>query len=158
MKRREKIKLFCFLTMVMIITMSGCTNKEGTVEKVPNVIDVVLKDENNVEIPDDNGWINLQPTTQIHIQFEGEVDYIFFYLTPTGTETFSQRKLIGVISAYDNDSTGEKGFGAENTTAEYIWTVPDESFSGHLGVELISGTVARYESSIVNVMNDRKAN
>ncbi len=157
MKRREKIILFCLLTIAMIFVMSGCTNKGGTMEKVPNVTDVVLKDNNNVGIKEDNGWINLQPTTRIHVQFEGEVDYIFFYLTPTGTETFSQRELIGVMSAYDNDSTGEKGFGAENTTAEYIWTVPNKSFSGHLGVELISGTVARYESSIINVANNRKA-
>ncbi len=154
MGRRELIKLFCLLSMVMIITMSGCTNQESAIEKVPDVIDVALKDDNNVELAEDNGWIHLQPTTRIHVRFEGEVDYIFFYLTPTGTETFAQRKLIGAMSAYDNDSTGEKGFGAENTTAEYVWTVPDESFSGHLGVELMSGTVARYESSLMNVVND----
>ena len=59
-----------------------------------------------------------------------------------------------MISAYDNDSTGEKGFGSESTTAEFIWTVPNESVMGHLGVELMSGTVARYESSVVNVIKD----
>ena len=155
LKRQERVKLFVLLIMVVIITMSGCTNDKGTMEEVPDVIDVVLKDKDNAEIVTDNGWLELQPITRINVQFEGEVDYIFLYLTPTGTETFAQRELIGVMSAYDNDSTGEKGFGAESTTAEYIWTVPDESIMGHLGVELISGTVARYESDLVNVMNDK---
>ena len=136
--------------------MSGCANDKGTLEEVPDVIDVVLKDKDNSEIVTDDGWIELKPITRINVQFEGDVDYIFFYLTPSGTETFAQRELIGVMSAYDNDSTGEKGFGAESTTAEYIWTVPDERVKGHLGVELISGTVARYESDIVNVINDKE--
>ncbi|WP_027400030.1 hypothetical protein [Anaerovorax odorimutans] len=156
MRRRKNIKIFFLLVIIMSITISGsgCTNNQSSMEEVPDIINVVLKDKDNVEIMKNNGWIELQSITRINVQFEGEVDYIFFYFIPTGTETFTQRKLIGVLSAYDNDSSGEKGFGVENNTAEYTWNVPNESFMGHLGIELISGTVGRYESSIVNIIND----
>lgn len=148
-----KIKIFCFLAVAVLI-MCGCTDKDGTTEKVPTLINVTLEDENSVEIAaDENGWIPLKDDTRIHVQFKGDVDYIFFYLTPRGTETFSQRELVGVASAYDNDSTGEKGFGIGKTTVQYKWNVPDKSFDGVLGIELMSGTVARYEGNVADVIN-----
>ncbi len=161
MNKYMKKLLLSLLILALIFAFFGCSKigngkgSQGTMEEVPELIRVVLMDQkNNTEIVSSDGWIELQPVTQIHVEFKGEVDYIFFYLTPAGTETFAQRERIGVISAYDNDSTGEKGFGTESTTAEFIWTVPNESVRGHLGVELMSRTVAKYEGSVANVEKD----
>ena len=85
MNNYMKKLLLSLLILALIFAFFGCgktrndNDSQGRMEEVPELISVVLTDQkNNAEIVSGDGWLELQPVTRIHVEFKGEVDYIFF--------------------------------------------------------------------------------
>jgi hypothetical protein len=146
-------KILIFVLLINFCFLTACASSNLESEKIPALIDISLYADDGSQITPEDGWYFVPAHTKIEVRFDGDVDEIFFYLTPSGTETSGLREKIGYVSAYDLDSTGEIGFGHDSGLAEFVWNTPRNGFLGYLGIELINGTVARIEPSVLNITN-----
>ena len=143
--------------LILIVTLTACgsttpESEEPANEVIPELIEITLFDENGSQIMQEDGWYAVSNHTKIKVRFDGHAEWIFFYITPTGTETYGLREKIGYVCAYDLFGGEIPGFGYDSGVAEFIWDTSNNDVFGHLGVELINGTVAKVEPNVLNVM------
>jgi hypothetical protein len=161
----KKYSLIILIT-ILILLSAACSSpsseaedvetlQEANVDDIPVLTEVSLFAADGSQIMQEDGWYTISAPTKIAVRFDGEVEEIFFHFTPSGTETSGLREKIGYLSAYTLDSNGKAGFGYDSGSAEFIWDVPPDVFIGHLGIELINGTVARVEPNVLNITNER---
>ncbi|MCD8145402.1 MAG: hypothetical protein LUD79_08760 [Oscillospiraceae bacterium] len=93
-------------------------------EPAPSIESITLSDESGAALADADGWFTLSGMTVIDVTYTGTATLAKFYATPTGSESESERELIGTV-------TLEEG----STTASLSWEVPD-GFMGYLSVVL----------------------
>lgn len=93
-------------------------------EPAPSIAAITLSDESGAALVEADGWFTLPGTTVIDVTYTGTATLAEFYATPTGSESESERELIGTV-------TLEEG----STTASLSWEVPD-GFMGYLSVVL----------------------
>ena len=145
--------LLVIMLLMSYCILSACNGSSSESETVPDLMGITLYAEDGSQIVPEEGWHKLQGRTKIEVKFDGEVEHIFFYFIPTGTETMGLREKIGYVCAYDLGGKEIIGFGYDSGSADYIWEVPTEEFIGYLSVDLINGTVARVTPFTLKITN-----
>ncbi|MFE8703000.1 hypothetical protein ACFYKX_20535 [Cytobacillus sp. FJAT-54145] len=95
----------------------------------PKVIKTVY-----TNIPEDNNWVTIpKGTKEITISVEAKnTETVLFWLIPTGTETWWERRLIG----YDINENKENKFN-ETQKFSLTWKIDRPFLHDHLIVELV---------------------
>lgn len=143
--RRNAIVMLCFLG---ILILSAC-NKD-VYEKQPEKSVENIPSENidgraqilgiSADLEEANGWFIVPKgvhTMTISAEVEN-VETVLFWITPTGTATWGERKLIGI------DIDGSDGWSFE-------WEFGDRIFHDHITVQVLGSDSATQAQETVNV-------
>ncbi|WP_255249772.1 hypothetical protein [Bacillus sp. FJAT-45066] len=132
------ISLFCNLANTIL------TNNEVTAPP-PNVIKGAY-----TNIPEEHNWVIVpKGTKEITIFVEAEnTETVLFWLIPTGTQTWWERRLIG----YDINKEMEKSFHKPQKFS-FTWKIDEPFLHDHLEVELI-GMQEVTKGGSINITTD----
>lgn len=85
-------------------------------------------------IPEKDNWVTVpKGTKELTISVEAEnTETVLFWLVPTGTQTWHERRLIGYVINKDNEHQFNK-----NHVYSLTWKIDEPSLLDHLVVELI---------------------
>ena len=85
-------------------------------------------------IPEKDNWVTVpKGTKELTISVEAEnTETVLFWLVPTGTQTWHERRLIGYVINKDNEHQFNK-----NHVYSLTWKINEPSLLDHLVVELI---------------------
>lgn len=102
-------------------------------------------------IPETDNWVIVpKGTKEITISVEAEnTETVLFWLIPTGTQTWWERKLIG----YAINTEKEKTFNSPQTFS-LTWTIDEPFLHDHLEVQLI-GMQEITSGGSINISMDR---
>lgn len=103
---------------------------------VPVIRSISILDENGAALKQNAGWLLLEKTVKIRVEYTGAADCVLFYTIPTGTETVTLQKCIG--AAYP---------AAADSSAELVWQAP-EGFLGYVYVMVFREDAARQSVSV----------
>ena len=167
-KTRYKIPVI-FLTLVLLmntecaaapIFAQATVDKLGVISKdvclIPTINKIQVLDSSGNDLYEpETGWYKLKKNVIIRVEYKLEDKYkdisentaiwVQFFATPTGTETWSYTKVIGV--------TGTDIVKMGDGYTELNWTVPD-SFMGYIYALVFYGDVAK-KSSLINAIYEK---
>ena len=138
LKTLISLSLFCNLGIVT-------TNSENT-EPPPKVIKGTY-----TNIPETNNWVTVpKGTKEITIYVEAEnTETVLFWLIPTGSEVWWERRLIGYAI-----NTEKEGTFNSPQTFSLTWKIDESFLHNHLDVQLI-GTHEITSGGSINIHMDR---
>jgi hypothetical protein len=108
-------------------------------DQPPLVQKISFSDENGKPIESKDGWFSLGEKCKITIALKGHSTSVEMYITPTGTESYLQQKLIDIVPA--------------SNTIEYIWNVP-KSTMGYFWVVAYNKEVGRKTTDLIKVIRE----
>jgi len=148
-------KTLWIVVLFMLVYLTGCSNlgiskqdntdykqmyQEVLKDQAPLIKDITFKTLDGKVIEEDGGWYFLDKQVKIIITLEGDCQYVDLYITPTGSQTYKEQKLIEEIDTQQN-------------VAEYIWVVPDYTHD-HFQIIAYNKDVGR-KSDIYNVVSKK---
>ncbi|MFC5604562.1 hypothetical protein [Sporosarcina koreensis] len=145
--RRNTIVILCVL---VILILSACNNNvsekepEKSVEDLPGLSNNIDGEARILEVGTDlemeNGWFIVpKGVTTMTVSAEAEnVETVLFWITPTGTATWDERKLIGI------DINGNDGWSIE-------WEFGDRIFHDHITIQALGSDSASQAQETFNV-------
>ncbi len=120
--------LACIMGLLLLTEMA----RHGADETENVLSDVSFYDSNGNRIECEANWYTLDASTTVVITYEGRTpDVVTLYLTPSGTETLSEREQLAVLPGEDD----QKGYILVHLTFS-------ESVMGHLQVALDYGNTS----------------
>lgn len=93
---------------------------------VPEIVSLDFFGPNGEPLSLENGAITLVPTTTIRASFSKKVAEVYFFYTPSGTETFELTQLIGV-QGVDNQQTAQFQWQVSPGTLGTVFVIGCES-------------------------------
>lgn len=144
-------KILCVLLVILSISFAGCSkaanpvnaetdykkNYEKLLSNQPPVIkEIKFETPDGKPIEPDGGWYMLGNKVKIIITLEGDCQEVDLFITPAGSCTYKDIKLIDMTIA-------------KNNIAEYTWDVPQDTM-GHLQVIAYNKNAGR-RSETINV-------
>ncbi|MFA5881119.1 MAG: hypothetical protein WC834_02895 [Eubacteriales bacterium] len=152
-------KAFVVVILFVLISLVGCTNQYNSLksstndtvyykqiykqllqEQPPLIKDIRFETVDGKVIKENGGWFELGQKVKIVIVLEGSCTQVDFFVTPTGTQTYTLQKMIGTVTA-------------NNNIAEYTWDVPDGTM-GHFDIIAYKDNVGR-RSGLFNIIHNK---
>lgn len=130
----------CFLFALLL---SACNNQQTVSEQSPIMDGKAEILEVYTDLPKNAGWwIVHKDVNAMTIQVEAKhVETVLFWITPTGTETWGERELIG----YDKD--GSDGW-------SLTWNFGNRSFHDRIYVQALGSDGATQNTEIISITSE----
>lgn len=139
MKRMNVMGLCLLITLLL----SACNNQQTLSEQPPIMDEKAEILEVSTDLPKNAGWwIVHQDVNTMTIRVEAKnIETVLFWITPTGTETWGERELIG----YDKD--GSDGW-------SLTWNFGDRSFHDRIDVQALGSDGATQDKETISVTSE----
>jgi hypothetical protein len=147
---RKSLVLLC--VGFILVTFVACANVGETYIKSENGLSTSLEGKNGTvariskvctDLSEDAGWwVVPKNENKLTIFVEAEnADTILFWITPTGTETWVDRELIG----YAKD--GGDGW-------SFTWNFGERSFHDHITVQVLGDDFISLATDTINIITE----
>lgn len=135
MKRLKIIGIF--LLFVLILSACNISEEPQAVDGKAEILEV------STDLPKNAGWwIVHKDVNTITINVKAKnIDTVLFWITPTGTETWGERELIG----YDTD--GSDGW-------SLTWNFGNRTFHDRIYVQALGSDGASQDKEIIEVTSE----
>ena len=142
-------KTFLVIILFALFSLVGCSTNDSVdykqmyeqllQEQPPLIKDIIFETPDGKVINKNAGWFELGKKVKIVIVLEGSCTEVELFVTPTGTETYTLQKMIGMVTP-------------NNNIAEYTWDVPDGTM-GHFNIIAYNGNAGRRSESVNVIQN-----